>query len=291
MTKKIAIAIIHGAGSQGPDFANGMIEELTKKFESQLPKEDDSAQGKLVFRPVHWANVLGRKQRLLWKTSEDDGDLGYATIRRFLLHFGADAIAYQPSPTRRHVYDRIHQTMTTALSELAQEAGPQAPLCVIGHSIGTVITHNYFFDLGQAAAAGTENTTTFTPLQAGKTLALLYMLGSPLALWSLRYDDYMPIIFPGQAVNSLYPQIRPKWVNYYDKYDVLAYPIRSLSKGHKELANQGLLEDIQVDAGNLLSSWNPMSHTEYWTDEDIINPIADALCEMWLAINSSSDKQ
>ena len=208
--------------------------------------------------------------------------------RKFIINFGADAVAYQPGADRREIYNRVHHTMAASLSELAIEAGPQAPLCIVGHSIGTVVAHNYLFDLGEAMIADTKIGSSITPLEAGKTLGLFYMLGSPLALWSLRYNDYRAITFPGVEVSSLYPALKPKWISYYDKDDILAYPIRSLSKGHKELAEQGLLTDIPVNAGGIWSSWNPLSHLEYWTNDFIIQTIADDLFEAWQAINSST---
>ena len=135
--------------------------------------------------------------------------------------------------------------------------------------------------------ADTKIKNTITLLEAGKTLTLLYMLGSPLALWSLRYNNYKAITFPGPEVSTLYPQLKSKWTSYYDKDDIMAYPIRSLSQGHKELAEQGLLEDIPVNAGGLLTSWNPLSHLQYWTNDLIIETIADDLFRAWQAINSS----
>ena len=285
MSQKIAIAIIHGAGSQGPDFAQGIIAKLTAAFARHLPEADKSVPDKLAFVPIYWAGILARKQRILWNIVEDDAQLDFKIIRKFFMDFGGDAIAYQPGATRRQVYNQIHQTVTTALSQLAVQAGPKAPLCIIGHSIGTIIIHNYFFDMAQAITTDTLHPTANTPLEKGETLAMFFMMGSPLAIWSLRYNDYQPIPFPGRQVPDFYPNLNPKWINYYDKDDILAYPIRSLSKGHQDLAAKGILQDIQVDAGNILTSWNPMSHTGYWQDNNVIEPIAQHLFEVWRAIN------
>lgn len=286
MSQKIAVAIIHGAGSQGPDFADPMIVKIIHQFQSRLPDDNQSVQDKLVFRSIYWANILAKKQRILWNTVKDDDDaLNFDDIRKFIINFGADAVAYQPGANRREMYNNVHQTMATALNELAVEAGPQAPLCIIGHSIGTVVTHNYLFDLGQKMIADKKFDASITPLEAGKTLGLLYMMGSPLALWSLRYDNYQAIDFPGQKVTTLYPNIKPKWLSFYDKDDILAFPIRSLSAGHQDLYQQGLLQDKAVNVGGFFSSWNPLSHLEYWTNDLIIQTIAGDLFDAWRAAN------
>ncbi len=285
MSQKIAVAIIHGVGDQGADFADSTISMLTEAFAEHFTLDNKSVDDKLVFTPIYWANVVGRKQRILWNTVEDDADLNFHLLRKFFMHFGGDGIAYQPGASRRQVYDQIHQTVADALSYLANEAGPEAPLCIIGHSIGTVVIHNYFFDLARNVATGSTHSIIDTALERGETFSLLYTLGSPLAIWSLRYDDYQPIDFPGNRVNNLYPKLNPKWTNYFDKDDIIAYPIRSLSKKHREMAKRGLLQDVHVDSGSILKSWNPLSHTAYWVDDSVIKPIAKDLFDAWHAVN------
>ncbi len=286
MNQKIAVAIIHGVGDQKPDFAETAISKLSQTFAHYLPEGNKSVADKLVFAPIFWAGIVAKKQRILWNTVEDDdGNLNLKLIRKFFLHFGGDAIAYQPSSSRHQTYDQIHQTVTEALSQLANLAGDKAPLCIVGHSIGTIIIHNYFFDMARVVVTDTIQPQVNTALERGETFALFYTLGSPLAVWSLRYDNYRTFSFPGQQISTLYPQIKPKWTNCYDKDDVLAYPIRSLSKDHQELAQQGILEDVQVNSGNILKSWNPLSHTAYLVDDSVIKPIAQDLFDTWQAIN------
>ena len=72
MSQKIAVAIIHGAGSQGPDFANATIARISDRFQTHLQKDDKSIEDKLVFRSVYWADILARKEEGL-----ADAELGY----------------------------------------------------------------------------------------------------------------------------------------------------------------------------------------------------------------------
>ena len=37
------------------------------------------------------------------------------------------------------------------------------------------------------------------------------------------------------------------------------------------------LEDQVVSVGGFFSGWNPFSHTKYWTDKDVINPVAEKI--------------
>ena len=128
MSQKIAVAIIHGAGSQGPDFADTTIKKVSDRFQDHLPKDDKSVQGKLAFRSVYWANILARKQRILWNSViDDDEKLNFDGFRKFIINFGADAVAYQPGATRREIYNRVHRTVASALAELASEGRSSSP--------------------------------------------------------------------------------------------------------------------------------------------------------------------
>ena len=47
---------------------------------------------------------------------------------------------------------------------------------------------------------------------------------------------------------------------------------KALSDGYN-----ALVRDIEVNVGNILTSWNPLSHTGYWTDDDVQEPLAEHL--------------
>ena len=288
MSQKIAVALIHGVGNQGPEFADIMTSELYEAFSDLLPNDDKSVHDKMTIRPVYWADILARKQRVLWNILRHEDGLGLNTLRNFMMNFVGDATAYQPGRSRREIYERIHTRLATVLHELAEEAGPEAPLCVVAHSLGTVIAHNFFFDLGEILCETPEQLSSLSSCETGQTLALFYTMGSPLALWSMRYDNYIPIPFPGSALAELYSTLKPQWINYYDKDDVLAFPIRAISRGHFQLAKEGLLKDRQVNVGNLFRSWNPLSHMGYWKDKDVVKPIAQSLFDAWQAANPST---
>lgn len=292
MTSKIAIAIVHGAGEQSPDYADGMIERIQHEFKELFP-DNKAPTDDLVFKPIYWADILSDLQMKVWETVSADANLRWTALRKHIMMFTADAIAYQPSRSRNQVYARVHDRFTAALEELAQEtvAGPDAPLCVIGHSLGTIISHNVLYDLMFGSDKIEGSPEDKSALEKAETLALLYTLGSPMAVWSLRFasaGEYKPIKFPGKKVRELYPAIQPKWTNCYDEDDVFSFPVRSLSEEHKQLAAQKLLIDKAVNVGNRLQSWTPLSHAGYWTDKDVTGLIAADLMAVWKAVNASA---
>lgn len=289
MTQKIAVAILHGIGSQPATFATPMIMALNRAFENLVPGY--RASDCLVMQPIWWAPVLKSTEDALWEKAARGGPLAYHQLRRFLISAGADAIAYQPIPGHREIYDEIHAIMARALKALAHEAGADAPLCVISHSLGTIIASNYYYDLchhrpqfgKQLIAQSVLREIDETPLEKGHTLAHFYTLGSPIAIWSLRYMNFgIPMPFPPLQLTEKHPAIQPEWVNFYDKDDVIGFPLRTINEAYARTVTA----DLQVNIGDRMSFWNPASHMGYWTDRDIILPIADALARTWRAINT-----
>jgi hypothetical protein len=288
MPKQLAVAIVHGIGKQAPNFWDGMAAEIVKSFADTAKISRDAARNALVFQPVYWAPVLAAKESLLWGKLLSGGELDFLSLRRFMVEFAADAIAYQPIPGESNVYGDVHARFADALANLVKRAGPDLPLVVIAHSLGTVIASNYFYDLQKSPERIAAHKSDLvpktvrakignTPLERGETLAWMFTMGSPIALWSLRYEhpDFgVPIQVPAPAFRNAHPGLRCGWINIFDEDDVIGYPL-------KPLYGDAILQDKQVNAGGLLSSWNPLSHDGYWTDSDVTDEIAGELAAMW----------
>lgn len=287
MSTKIAVAIVHGVGITKTDFADAMIEEIKRRFTKETGIDAGEA---LVFRPVYWGHILQQPEDELWRRMKQGGDLDFTSLRRFMVSFAADALAYQPAVDEKDKYEEIHAVYACEMCWLADNAGAAAPLVVIAHSLGTIITSNYFYDLTQyrrlvPAAVRGEMNTKRTPLERGETLACLCTLGSPIALWSLRYDDFgRPIEVPSPALGDHHPALLPHagWENYYDPDDIIGYPLKTLNPAYAAAVKR----DVPVNAGGLFTSWNPASHIAYWTDNDVTAPVAGKLADLWRALGA-----
>lgn len=292
--QKIAVAIIHGVGKQDPDFAGEMMGKLARGFAGELGVSETEAAERLVMKPVYWAPVLQKLEDALLGRVRRGGELDWMLGRQLLIDYGADAVAYQPTPWDRSVYDDIHAVLAGVLKELAQEEGERAPLCVIAHSFGTIIAGNFFYDL-QAEFAFARKVlkpelkaaVEKTPLERGETLTLLYTLGSPIAVWSLRYKNFgIPISVPSFELSSHYPpefhpNLSGEWLNFYDKDDTIGYPLKTLNDAYATTVTA----DREINSGGLFEGWNPASHLSYWADSDVINPIVAGLARTFRAVN------
>ena len=68
-------------------------------------------------------------------------------------------------------------------------------------------------------------------------------------------------------------------MNFFDADDVLGYPLKPLSPSY----GNAVSEDIEINVGGLFTSWNPISHTEYWTDNDFTEPVARLIGDIVVA--------
>ncbi len=283
MYKNVAVAIIHGIGNQGQDFAKDMIALLKNKFTKKLERLVEDPSTYLIIQPIQWETIFANREESLFQNLVQNNPLNYKELRKFIIHYLGDAIAYQPVESGSHNYDRVHEKVGENLHILSKKAGKDAPLCVISHSLGSVIASNYFYDLQFKKNDVTSVVNTSSPLEKGDTLTLFYTMGTTLPLWSLRYHNFnRPINIPSKDLQNFYPELKGEWINFYDKDDVLGFPLRAVGENYQKAVN----EDREVNVGGLLTSWNPLSHTGYFTDNDIIDSIVEGLDRTWRQINN-----
>jgi hypothetical protein len=291
MSQKIAVLLVHGIERHKLDdldmltHKREMMRLLKTEFARQVQVDADDA---LAFETCIWTVETGMHTRSLdFMQMMEDSRVTMGTLREFVMDILHMTSAYQSHHHDRQTYTDIHSSMGLAIQRLAQAAGDQAPLIVIAHSLGAVITSHYFYDLQWDSPkrplipAPLRGVIGSTPIQRGHTLTSVFTLGNPLALWNLRFEHFgTPMIVPAPELKNHYPKLKGKWINLYDKDDPLAYPLRPLSVEYEKL-----VQDIEINAGGLFDSWNPASHLAYWTDMDVVKHVTQALHETWKTIN------
>ena len=90
--KKLAIAVIHGIGSQTPGFADEMIEELKDRVDDLGKNSVD-----IAWRSIFWANIPAPAQEAYLRAANANNDLDYIGLRRFIVSALSDATAYRTS--------------------------------------------------------------------------------------------------------------------------------------------------------------------------------------------------
>jgi len=324
--RRLAVMLVHGVEIADERFADTAIGLLREEFTRIAGVDADEA---LVIRTAFWAPVYEKRQDKLLRRmggepaeqvfdlldwlagATDRGNplalLGmvatglvralpgvpqfhWPTLRWLIVHYLGDAITYQAGAVDSGLYDAVHRVLAGALHELAVEAGDDAPLCVVAHSLGTVVSSNFLYDLQVAGGLHSSQDGRIkvadtvaaelddTPVERGETLAWFHTLGSPLALWAQRHPDFgEPLTVPHPALARLHPGVEGEWVNVWDADDVVASPLRPLNDRYRA----AVAEDRPVSLRPRWLSWTPLAHPFYWNDRAVITPIATSLARAW----------
>ncbi len=140
MAKRLAIAVIHGMGSQQPEFADEMIDALNGRV-GDLNKDPDE----IAWRSIFWANILAPRQEEYLRDANQNNDLDYIGLRRLVVSAVGDASAYRHVDSPENTpYDLIHGRVRDAINALDDALDvDDAPLIVMAHSLGGHIMSNY----------------------------------------------------------------------------------------------------------------------------------------------------
>jgi hypothetical protein len=263
MNKTLGVLLVHGMGSVTDDFAHDTITELRERICGKGLNCDD-----IAWQSVYWAPILSPRETQLWVDLAAEHDLNWAKMRKFFVNGFGNTVAYQTAQDRpESIYQRIHTTVLDSLRELQTKlGGADKPLVVIAHSLGSVIMSNYIWDRQKGKDAARYGTTA---LERMETLAGLVTLGTNIPLFTLAHSQVNSIAFPPPGLPEKLKK-KAKWLNMYDSDDVLGWPLKPLSLSYAE----AVTEDLEVNVGNILSSWNPANHAAYWVDDTVTKPIA-----------------
>jgi pimeloyl-ACP methyl ester carboxylesterase len=164
----------------------------------------------------------------------------------------------------RSTYGRIHTIIRDEIAALREDlGGVNRPLVVLGHSLGGHIISNYIWDIQKGNAIAPPGNNAFERM---RTLAGVITFGCNIPLFTFALSKVVPIALPPGAT----------WLNFYDPDDVLGYPLKPLSREYRQTVKR----DIPINVGGIATGWNPLSHSQYWTDNDFTKPVANFLAKL-----------
>ncbi|HEY9880091.1 MAG TPA: hypothetical protein V6D29_16670 [Leptolyngbyaceae cyanobacterium] len=109
-----------------------------------------------------------------------------------------------------------------------------------------------------------------------------YTFGSQLPFWALRFKNFgQPIQVPSPKLPIHYSNAKGEWINFYDRDDLLGYPVRNINKAYEAVVT----DEQQVSVGNLLTGWNTLSPNGYWESRQVTQAIASSLARLWEQVN------
>lgn len=262
----VVILPVHGMGEANLDYAEPLRASLQKALGARFWHD-------VVFEPIFYQDVIQQHQYAVWSRMRLEGKMAWSDLRKFMLFAFSDAATlehHSDHPDSAYVLAqaKIRATLDSALGKAGGDA--KTPVVVVGHSLGCQVVSNYIWDAQQTKPAGVW---LHQPLPSGEagTLRDRFLRFRTLRLM-LTTGCNIPLFVAG--LNRIDPFKRPttafEWHNFYDKDDVLGWPLRPLSAAYRAIVKK----DTEMNSGGLFQSWNPLSHNGYWTDPDFINPAA-----------------
>lgn len=272
------VLVIHGIGDREKAFADAFEKTLNERVRGGLvllakgyELSDPPASDPIHCISGYWAHVTEAVERALGRRTFG-GKLDF--LRRFGMRFMGDVIAYRGAD----VYDEIHGTLADALR--AHVMPGSGHVSIIAHSLGAVIASDFVYD--HTLKVGRSFRDEF-----GASLVNIFTLGSPLALFAMQSCCGDGRAFdPEDILDRFDRPIRVEsstgvWLNLYGRGDIIGYPIKWVNRAYRE----AVTADLAVEVGSFLTHWTPLSHGEYWSDEDVVRPIAEKLAIDFAAIN------
>lgn len=272
--KKLAVLAIHGMGAQ---YKNLNADPRVATYSEGMRDCVREAIGASKFKSevgwyeVYWADVLQQRQKEYGDRLKKLGLMGM--LRQFVMYNLSDAASYYPKKNEADsTYNRVHARITQALKVAADDVEPEAPLIIVAHSLGGHIMSNYIYDVCKARGAATGKPGKGS-VRNFETFRALFTFGCNIPVFMFATKEPVPISYPGLGD-------APKgawWYNFFDADDPLGFPLGPIGGGYAKLVADGQLKDCNINAGDLIRSMTPWSHNLYWTDSDVVGPIAERI--------------
>lgn len=257
---KVGLLTIHGMGETPSNYAEPFFDELHDRLGDALWNEVSEAS-------IHYQTILQKNQSAYYRRVRSEVD--WSGLRQFVLFGFSDAASLESQKTgRRSPYYRAQQIILDRFRDLHASLDEGAPVVLVAQSLGGQVISNYLWDAkfggnpkhgvwSTRQRFGSEQQEKFC---RGHGINRLYTTGCniPIFIAGHRKQDIEPI----DRLNNDF-----HWHNYYDKDDVLGWPLRQLNDKYARL-----VDDFEINSG-FWAGGTPFSHTNYWRDSDFLRPL------------------
>lgn len=269
MAKEVILLAIHGMGDTKSDFA----EDLEEKIADRLGVSDWS---QVHFDSIYYQPILQDNQERCFRDMMKK-NLDWVRLRRFMLYGFSDATGTERrAPLKDSPYHEVQKIIRNTLEKAYHFTGGPKPVILIAQSLGAQVISNYLWD--SQLENPTRGTWKHDPPPSDpalekflrlRTLRFLYTTGCniPIFLAGFPQSDI-------KAVATSTKGYAFRWKNFYDEDDVLGWPLKPLSPSYRA----AVYSDKEVNAsgsifGSIGQAWNPLSHSAYWKDREILKPL------------------
>ena len=276
-----ALLTVHGMGETPRDYAEKLFEAVAARL--------GPLSAQVGFRSIYYQDILKPNQETVWARVSETTHLRYADLRRFLLFgFGDAAGLENRKEIDGSVYELAQEAIARQLLAVARH-DPSTSVVFLAQSLGCQVLSSYVYDAQKAAAGGQVGAGIWKDIDAWARRALgerltepekRFLAGATCSAF-VTTGCNIPIFCAAHKQMDIRPIARPtarfEWINLYDPDDALGWPLQPLSPGYA-----ALVDDRAINAGQgvvtwILKSWNPLSHSAYWADAQVLDLLAQRL--------------
>ena len=279
----VILITVHGMGETPPDYASDLGRRLRARIGARFHAGVD-------VRAVYYQDILKKNEQEVWRRVQHGSTVRYEELRKFLLFgFGDAAGLENRKEDSGSAYELAQIEIAKTLLDAYAANGADTPLVLLSHSLGCHVLSSYIYDAQKArsglpVAAGVwRDIDHWSRTLQGRALteSEKSFLACGSALGWITTGCNIPIFVAAHKAMTIIPISRPrprfKWLNLYDPDDVLGWPLQPLSEGYRLLVEDRVVNVGQGVVNFVVKSWNPLSHSGYWEDDEVLAPLASML--------------
>jgi hypothetical protein len=240
--------------------------------------------------------IIGEFDARAWQKTEDRPDsllrqTAFKNIREVMLYGISDAFYYNSrhggNAIRGVILKQIYQGLKKngVLNDqgIIPEPG-KISFTIYSHSLGAIVMYDLleliFSENEESIAEFVDDPVALQALegflklkQANRVrVRKFFSMGTQIPVMYLKYEDSMQTMLVGELKNieHIFPSgegvADPRWINLWDKDDILGYPLAYLFNNRSE-TDEKIVFDVAVDAGDYLP------HIAYWWSKDVAEVI------------------
>lgn len=244
----------------------------------------------------HLQQIIGEFDAKRWDQTKDLPDsllrqTAFKKVREVLLYGISDAFYYNSpkggkairSVLLKQVYYGLQKCKVVTEEGIIPEP-KKLSITIFAHSLGAIVMYDLLELISVEEIENLKEAVDdpeaqvilegfYKLKQAGRVrIRKFFSMGTQIPVMYLKYDDTMDEMLEGRFrdVAHIFPEDDnledPRWINLWDKDDILGYPVEYLFNHRPETGSQ-IVKDVAVDAGDYLP------HIAYWWSQDVAEAI------------------
>ncbi len=260
--KKMIVLTIPGIGTKQKNFSKP-LEEAIRRYAADSEMINNFHLIELL--PFKESLIDLHQQQLYDRISAHNDLGGVFSLRKFVTQVFGDALTFErDAMLLDSPYKIIHRYLRDEFKHVTEimDNHPGSRLAIVTGSLAAHILSTYIWDADHNIGIFHEHHADRT--ENLRNLDYMASIGCNIPLFVSGIEESKILAFDKRSLNF-------EWDNFYDKDDVLGWPLKQLSPSYEMMVN-----DFEINTG-----MNIGSHIRYWNDDDFTKPFSRKLIELY----------